>query len=307
MRSRLFHIVKKFLAPRIDSGAPLLLGFSGGPDSLALYHILREVKAVIPLTLHLAHIDHGWREESRAEAKELEQSCPEPFHVHRLEGMAGSNLEDRCREERLAFFGKVYKEVGAQALLLAHHRDDQAETVLKRLFEGGNPIGLEPERMVRGMKVWRPLLSVPKKEIVSWITEQGLSPIEDPTNKESRFLRGRMREELLPELERLFGKGIGKNLARLGDQFKEIDTYLTEKVAPYIGEETICCKDLKDIELRHLLTKETSLSREAIDTLILLIREKKVGKEVRGGKTIFRVGRDSLLIIKHKGDIIKQL
>ncbi|MCB1082086.1 MAG: tRNA lysidine(34) synthetase TilS, partial [Chlamydiia bacterium] len=86
------RLVKDFLTLRLQKGAKLLLGFSGGPDSMALLHMLIEAKETLDFSLHLAHVDHGWREESAREAEALEKVAKYfdlPFHLHRLEKMEG--------------------------------------------------------------------------------------------------------------------------------------------------------------------------------------------------------------------------
>ena len=236
MKDPLLQTVKQFLRAHHNPHAPVLLGFSGGPDSLCLLHALLACKGV---DLHLAHVDHGWREESKREAALLAAQAQQlgvPFHLHELNRPKGRNLEDRARKERLSFFASVSQTIGAQALVLAHQADDQSETVLKRLFEGASlPAmgGLRPLTSLDGMVVWRPLLRVSKKEIYAWLRTKGLIPLEDPTNRDPQFLRSRMRESLIPLLSASFGKEIGRNLVRLGDSAQELSLYLEEKMAPY--------------------------------------------------------------------------
>ncbi len=128
--------VKEFLKNYWDGKSPLLLGYSGGPDSKALLYALFE--SVGP-HLHVAHIDHGWREESRAEAEQIREEIFDlklPFYTTRLNISFKKNKEEMAREARLHFFLSLFEKVPFQALVLGHHADDLAETALKRLFEG---------------------------------------------------------------------------------------------------------------------------------------------------------------------------
>jgi len=105
--------VKDFLSLHLEKGAKLLLGLSGGPDSMALLYFLLEARQTLDFSLHLAHIDHGWREESVREALALQNLAAQlklPLYIHTLRDMSGSDLENRCREERLAFFKRLHKE-----------------------------------------------------------------------------------------------------------------------------------------------------------------------------------------------------
>ena len=130
MKDRLLQTVKNFLNSRSPLDSPLLLGLSGGPDSLALFHLLLETSSFVPFKLHVAHVDHGWREESSKEAQWLKSYVEKwgvPFYLKKLEGCLN---EEAAREGRLSFFSSLYRELGCKALLLGHQGDDQAETVL---------------------------------------------------------------------------------------------------------------------------------------------------------------------------------
>ena len=116
--------------------------------------------------------------------------------------------------------------------MLAHHAEDQAEVVLKRICEGAHLTslrGMQLDMRLEEMRIWRPLLPVSKKILRAWLEKKALVPIEDPTNENSQFLRARMRKEIFPELSRLFGKEIAGNLCKLGRQAQELDRYFYQK------------------------------------------------------------------------------
>lgn len=211
---------------------PLLIGFSGGGDSLALVHALFQ----LDIPLHLVHFDHAWREESFKEAEHLKnwaESLAVPFFCER--SIANKKDEELARTERYAFFLKLFRQGDYEALVLAHHQNDQVETVLKRVLEGAhltNLRGMQSHSYYEEMPVWRPLLGVPKKELATYLTEHHLVPIEDKTNFDPHFLRARMRNQILPTLTKQFGKEIDPSLLRLGEYGEELHHYLegqTEK------------------------------------------------------------------------------
>ena len=167
----LLDILRQFLHVHWDGHSPLLLGYSGGPDSKVLLYALLELGVH---SLHVAHIDHGWREESGGEVLLLQHEIEAlrlPFHTTRLVAPV-KNKEALAREERFSFFSTLFHKISAQALLLAHHRDDQVETVLKRILEGAHlPFltGIESISQRKVMTIWRPLLSCKNRQIISFL------------------------------------------------------------------------------------------------------------------------------------------
>ncbi len=243
MQNALLQHVEKFLHRfLIDADTPLLLGLSGGSDSMALFHLLKQLQKKKKFSLHAAYIDHGWRTESAEEALTLKKICEEEgviFHTTRLDfGPSSSNLEERAREGRLLYFKEIYDTIRAAALILAHHQNDVSETVLKRIFEGAGFWHLHPlqeETHLYGMRVLRPLLTASKSELVELLCQEGITWFEDATNKDPRFLRSRLREKMVPDLEKTFGKNVMGNLLELGKSFELLQDFfkraLEEKMA----------------------------------------------------------------------------
>ncbi len=217
--SNVLQNLNEFLDSHYQHGKPVILGFSGGPDSSALLHSFWKLQRKYALDLHVVHVDHGWREESAREAEELRKYAETlglPFIVKRLKSSKGKNLEEEARNARFAIFQKTYESLGAQAIALGHQAGDQAETVIKRLLEGSHITKLGAMRNVslhEKMTVWRPFIHLPKKVLVAYCKRQKIPFLIDKTNRDPRFLRSRMREDLIPMLEKYFGKAIESNLA----------------------------------------------------------------------------------------------
>ena len=289
MRDRLLQVVKDFLTIHYREGSPLLVGFSGGPDSLALLHLLLECRRFFDLEIHVAHVDHGWRESSEREAEALQKKIVAlglKFYLRRLEGVPAT--EEAAREARLAFFAELYEQLGCQAIILGHQGNDQIETVLKRILEGAAlPAwgGIKTVTPMRGMQVWRPLLTVQKAELRGWLERRGLKAIEDETNSDPRYLRGRMRESILPSLEAQFGKQVGHNLMRFGQTAGELKEYLErrfhkyEKLVQEGGKADLSSEyPFEPVELKLFLKKFSEnhgvfLSHGALETLYQLLEK----------------------------------
>jgi tRNA(Ile)-lysidine synthase len=240
-RSALEEKVFQFFDKEIDPARPVLLGISGGPDSVCLLHLLLKYSKTTHLVLHLAHVDHGWRQESADEAETIEKlasSLGLPFHTIRLAPKEYTgNLEAESRDDRLEFFTQLAQEIGAQGIFLGHQLDDQLETVFKRFLEGvllPYLSGMRPVTQIGTLTIFRPLLSVSKKEVLEWLGAQKISYLEDPTNKDIKFLRAKMREEMFPFLRTSFGKEFQQNVCRIAHDAQEVRAYFDEKVAPYL-------------------------------------------------------------------------
>jgi tRNA(Ile)-lysidine synthase len=230
-----------FLEKYWDKNSPLLVGLSGGPDSLALLHLLLDFKNKYSLPFAIAHVDHGWRQESSEEANQLAELADKlkiPFHLKTLkpENIQG-NLEAACRQERLLFFSKLCQDHGYQAVLLGHHAGDQVENVLKKIFEGKTLpylTGMKEAAFIDNLAIWRPLLKIEKSEIIHWLQRRGIVPFIDPTNIDPKFLRARLRTDILPTLSEKFGKTCSGSLMRIGEESQELKKYLDAQVAQYL-------------------------------------------------------------------------
>lgn len=215
----------------------LLVAVSGGPDSMALLYLMLEYRTKNGRSFSVAHVDHGWRNESREEAQAIETLCQSlqiPFHLCRLDPKAiCGNQEDYCRQKRREFFKHLCREHQYSAVLLGHHRNDQAETVLKRVFEGAkieHCQGMSEETVMDGVAFWRPLLQVPKSKIIAWLEKEGIDSFDDVTNRDPVYLRARMREDVLPTLSQKFGKNITSGLAFLGHESALLDSFMSEHI-----------------------------------------------------------------------------
>ena len=320
MKCSLLHAIKLFLEKHWTPGRPILLGFSGGADSTALLHLMLQCRQFFPIELILAHVDHRWREESTREAEMLQQMSQRlgiPIYVETLDQAIWKkgNMESTAREKRLEFFSKVYNDQKCQALLLAHHADDQAETVLKRIFEGAaisSLGGLEQVASCEGMPIWRPLLKVPKQKILEWLNEKKVSWFEDRTNEDCRYLRPRMRKLILPHLGELFGKEVRDNLCLLGERAFELKAYLKKKGASYRAHlergpfgvkwdlRTFLPMEKGELEfvLKDFFQQErVSLSLEQYSLMIEMLNSKSANKKISCAKCAIIIDRGVLFLM----------
>jgi len=234
MIEKMLEKTKQYLEKTLLLSEKYLLGLSGGPDSMALFHLLLKGG----WNFEVCHTDHGWRTESFEEAESLRELAARngvPFHLDVISSkdFDVGNLEDICRRKRLSFFNKIYISGGFSALLLGHQADDNVETILKRVFEGSslsNISAMKQDSIYEGMRVLRPLLDIFKEEILKYLNLNELNYFKDSTNLDPQFLRVRMRQQMLPFLEESFGKGMKENILLLGKRVEECMHYVHSHV-----------------------------------------------------------------------------
>ncbi len=203
------------LVPR---GSRLLVAVSGGPDSMALLHVLAGLRARGGFGLFAHGVDHGLRPEAPVELDRVEAFCRTldvPFTRQRVQVGPGPNLQSRARDARWASLRAAASQAGASRIATGHHADDRAETLLMRLLRGTGPRGLAVLPPLDGDRI-RPMLQARRADIDGHVQRHGLPVSNDPSNRDPRFLRVRVRQELLPVLERL-GPRVIEHLCQLAD------------------------------------------------------------------------------------------
>jgi len=202
----------------VPAGARVLVAVSGGPDSMALLDVLARLAPKLHFELAAHGVDHGLRAEASAELDVAERHCRAlgvAFARTSVAVAPGGNLQARARAARYAALEAALERIGAAFIATAHHADDRAETVLLRLLRGAGPRGLAvlPPRAGRRL---RPLVRARKSDVRLHLARHGVASAEDPSNRDRRHLRVRVREELLPLLAEL-SPGIVEHLNALAD------------------------------------------------------------------------------------------
>lgn len=228
-------------------GASVLVGLSGGPDSVCLLHVLAALAAERGWALSAGHLNHCTRGEQsdrdEALAREVCESLGLPFTLRRVDvpriaKRNGESIETAARLERYQFFRDLAEARGVQAVALAHNADDQVETILFRILRGTGLRGLSgiPARrpLYRGAKalVVRPLLGVSREEILSFLKARGLRYRLDKSNYQSRHARNELRHKLLPLLRDEYNVNIDEALTGLSSIAAEACERMTVSFQP---------------------------------------------------------------------------
>jgi tRNA(Ile)-lysidine synthase len=207
--------------------SPVVVGLSGGADSLALTAAVAFEAPRAGIAATVVVVDHGLQDESAAvaaRAAATAESLGLTARVVRVEVGSDGGPEAAARDARRTALAAAAREVGAHRVLLAHTLDDQAETVLLGLARGSGAAslsGISPDREVDGLRWLRPLLGLRRTTTRAACAAQSLDPWDDPHNLDRRFLRVRVRHDVLPLLETALGPGVAEALARTADQLRE--------------------------------------------------------------------------------------
>ena len=204
---------------RVEPKTRIVIAVSGGGDSQALLHVLARLAPKLRLELFAHGVDHGLRAEAKAEldlAHALARELGVPFSTSKLRVETGGNLMARARTARYRALRECMAELEAHFIATAHHADDRAETILERLLRGAGPRGLAVMPPKAG-DLLRPLVRARKSDVQAHLTRHAISFASDPSNVDQRFLRVRLREEVLPLLSELSPRVV-EHLNALADQ-----------------------------------------------------------------------------------------
>lgn len=208
------HVRSQSLIKKNDT---VIVGISGGCDSMALIHLLNEVKHNIGFQIIMAHFNHKLRPSSDQDEK-IVSDFAEQWNIpiekavwKNAPNSRDSKIEQKARQQRQKFFTKLIKQYNAQSIALAHHQDDIAETILMKLIRGtGNTglTGIAADRIIDNVRYIRPLLNFSKNDLIKLCKKKNITYHDDPTNTDTKFLRNKIRHHLLPLIEKEYNDKI---------------------------------------------------------------------------------------------------
>ncbi|MQY65690.1 MAG: tRNA lysidine(34) synthetase TilS [Clostridia bacterium] len=245
-----FPKVKKIIERynMFSPGDRVLVGVSGGPDSVCLLHILNRCRKEMALSLHVVHINHGIRKrESKREEKfvsHLAGRMDLPITVKSLDVPSYARrkkltVEEAARDMRYSAFERLAGKLNAKKIALGHTASDQVETVLMHLLRGSGPQGLSgipPVRKLGSTAVVRPLIEVNKEEILNYLKKNNLTFCLDSSNRKTEYFRNKVRLKLLPLLRKNYNENIDGALLRLSEILKEENAYWERVVERALGK-----------------------------------------------------------------------
>ncbi|HBJ1646649.1 TPA: tRNA lysidine(34) synthetase TilS [Clostridium botulinum] len=258
----------------IKSGDKILVALSGGPDSLCLLNILKELREELDIEIGAAHLNHLLRGEDAFKDEEFVIStCKEmniPYYVKRVDINKYSkehklSSELAGRNVRYGFFDEILKKDGFNKIATAHNANDQAETIIFRLMRGTGLEGLGGIKVCREDKIIRPILCLTRKEVEKYIKEKNLNPRIDKTNFEKIYNRNKIRLDIIPYIQNNFNEDIVKTLNRMSLLIQKDNAFIEGLCIKAYNE---YCKKNTDSKF-YILKKELFKEDQAIVTRII--------------------------------------
>ena len=252
----------------------LLVGVSGGADSVALLKGLSEIAPRREIVLVAAHFDHGLRENSEDDADWVQGLCVQigvPCTLGKpqtpISAVASGSLEEAARIGRYAFLETVARDQDCRWLAVAHTADDQTETILHHILRGSGLRGLQgipPVRTIdENLALVRPLLSVRRRNVLTYLADQRQEYRSDPTNRDETHTRNRIRHTILPLLREQINPQVDDALRRLGRNADEVQATLESKAAQLLCETVRACNENQvRLECETLRDEPAALVRE---------------------------------------------
>ena len=252
MEEKVLNTIKKFNL--IENGDKIILGVSGGPDSISMLNILNNIrndkKLQLKFDIIVAHVNHNIRKEAIDDQKFVENFCKKiniPFYVKSIDiPQISKNQkigeEEAGRNARYQFFDEILEKEHANKIAIAHNKNDKIETIIMNIFRGSGIAGLRGIEPIKNNKYIRPLIECERKEIEQYCKEQGIEPRIDKTNFENEYTRNKIRNIIITKKKKEFNPNIIETMDRLSNLVKEEDEYLEKlvetKYKQFIKEET---------------------------------------------------------------------
>ena len=273
----------------IENNDIIVVGFSGGPDSVFLVEMLKKLQDFIKFKIYLVHINHLLRGEDAdsdenfsfeyAKKNNLEIFIKR-IPVKEIAKEVGKTLEEVGREERYKFFSEIYEKVGANKIATAHNKDDQIETFLFRLIRGTSLQGLEGIK-IKNNNIIRPISEIYKKDILEYLNKNEIQYKIDKTNFENEFTRNSIRLNLIPFIEERYNIKFKDKIFSLIEEIRENNQNNSLNLSNYTDSENRIIlekiKFLSDFDKKNLLSlflnqKNIEVNRNKIDEINSLIK-----------------------------------
>lgn len=290
MKEKVIQTIKK--NKLIINGDKIVLGVSGGPDSISMLDILRKIKEenIIQFDIVVAHINHLIREEAVEDEEYVKKYCEKNgiecyikrIDVQELAQNKKIGTEEAGRKARYEFFDEISQKTSSNKIAVAHNKNDKIETIIMHVLRGSGTSGLIGIEPIRDNKYIRPLIECERKEIEEYCDNQKLEPRIDKTNFENEYKRNKIRNIVIPYIKMEFNPNIIETINRLSDVVKEEETYIN-KIVEQTYKKLLIEKSKKEIVLD---LKQFNEQDEVIKNRVILYTVKLINGSTQGVEKI---------------------
>ncbi len=306
--------VKEYLNNKLFDNDVVILGISGGPDSIFLFHMLKNLNKKIKIIC--AHVNHNVRKESLEEYDYIKKLCKEnniTFEGYEIKERITSNFEEKARKIRYRFFNRLYDKYNARYILTAHHNDDLIETILMRISRGSNLSGYIGIKKEDG-RYLRVLLDISKDEIIAYLNKHKIKYFVDTSNKENTYTRNRFRHNIVSNLKKE-NPNIKSKILQFSNELKMYDDFINNYIKKHgfiknnildlnkvLNEDILIIRKSIELIIKEVQkTDELDVSNQNINDIIkMLFSEKSNIKINLNNNFIAKKSYDKFMIIKNK-------
>ncbi len=237
MKKKVLETIKKYNL--IEKGDKIVLAVSGGPDSISMLNILNEIKEekIIDFNICVAHVNHMIRKEAKEDEEYVKKYCKQKeidfysksIDVQKIANNNKVGTEEAGRYARYKFFDEILEKTASNKIAIAHNKNDKAETIIMNLIRGTGITGLKGIEAKRG-KYIRPLIECKRDEIEEYCKKENLNPRIDKTNFQNIYTRNKIRNIVIPYIEKEFNPNIIETINRLSELVEEEENYMEKQV-----------------------------------------------------------------------------
>ena len=285
MKQKVMETIKKYNL--INSKDKIVLGVSGGPDSIAMLDILRQIKDEMNFEMYVAHINHNIRgKEADADEEYVKKYCEKynikcfskKIDVPTIAQDKKIGTEEAGREVRYNYFEEVLIETKSNKIAIAHNKNDKVETIIMHILRGSGISGLKGIEPKRDEKYIRPLIECDRTEIEKYCEDNKLNPRIDKTNFENKYTRNKIRNIVIPYIKQEFNPNIIETITRLSDVIASEDRYIED--TSIVEYKKICI--LESTNKIELKLKEFNKLDKVIQNRIILLSVRKILGSTQG-------------------------
>lgn len=283
MEEKVLKTIKKY--ELIKSGDNIVLGISGGPDSICMLYILNSLKKDLNFNIYVVHINHMLRENAKLDEEYVKNTCKKlniPVYIKHIQIKEIAEKEKRGIEEtgrkvRYEFFEEILRKTNSNKIATAHNLNDSIETIILNIIRGTGISGLAGIEPIRENKFIRPLIKCERKEIEEYCKLNKLEPRIDESNYENKYNRNKIRNICIPYLQKELNSNVIKNISRLSEIANEEQKYIEKNVEKSFNK--ICIENTENkiiLDLKMFVKEELVIKRR----LILYTINKLIGTTI---------------------------